>query len=59
MTKVRKGPKCASIGLAHEALTEILAGICEPGPDGRRPPECPADRGRVGGAPSSVATTAH
>jgi transposase InsO family protein len=26
--------------LQDEALTEILAGICEPGPDGRRPPEC-------------------
>ena len=26
--------------LKDEALTEILAGIYEPGPDGRRPPEC-------------------
>lgn len=26
--------------LQDEALTEILAGIYEPGPDGRRPPEC-------------------
>jgi putative transposase len=26
--------------LADAALTEILAGIYEPGPDGRRPPEC-------------------
>ena len=26
--------------LADEALTEILAGIYEPGPGGRRPPEC-------------------
>ena len=26
--------------LRDEALTEILAGIYEPGPDGRRPPEC-------------------
>ena len=26
--------------LADAALTQILAGICEPGPDGRRPPEC-------------------
>jgi len=26
--------------LKDEALTEILAGIYQPGPDGRRPPEC-------------------
>jgi len=26
--------------VADAALTEILAGIYEPGPDGRRPPEC-------------------
>jgi transposase InsO family protein len=26
--------------LADAALTEVLAGIYEPGPDGRRPPEC-------------------
>ena len=26
--------------LTDAALTEILAGIYEPGPDGRRPPEC-------------------
>ena len=36
----RAGPGRRRGGAEDEALTEILAGIYEPGPDGRRPPEC-------------------
>ena len=36
----RRSRPPSRLALADEALTEILAGIYEPGPDGRRPPEC-------------------